>query len=181
MAEEEELVEVDDAPVPDGKTARVKKAYGRVPAIGKIDHPEREKFMAAGQALVAKRQAERAKALKLRQARPDLIFYVECQRSDCLGPGIWIYGDPQNPLGPSDWESAYHPRGAYWPPTELPYCQCCEANFGRRFALKMFFTSEGILPNQVKTGIIANQNYIRELTRAEYDALLSGSAEKNQE
>jgi len=171
-----------DAP-PLQPTVKVKGPDGqeRILAQGSYDHQASERARRASEAIVKKMQARR----RVQSGRPEydssVISYIECKKSDCLGPGIWIHGDPFAVLKDENWESSYHNRGAYWTASEAPFCQCCFARTGSRHNLQVFFASSGpVGREQKRVGFAANPRFVRTMTQDEYNQLVGGTAQEVQ-
>jgi hypothetical protein len=128
-----------------------------------------------------RRQKERAKQMRSNPAAwKDQVHYIECQDSDCLGPGIWFEGAPDGELKSDRWWSSYHVKGSYWIPNNPPHCQVCEANLKIRRPLKVAFISRGAPgPDQRRVGITLNPRHVRTITREEYDSIYKNPAEQS--
>lgn len=186
MSNEDEDIQIEGVASRDGaklsglfsKTAQIDKPVAKPKQIPKpppimvVDEEARQVALNAAMALRDARAAQIAKAnSKPGKDIESTVRYVECQA--CSGPGVWIYGDPDKSLGPNDWASSYKPRGVYWSPQEMPYCQCCFESHKVRRPLRMFFETAGSLPNQIHTGLVCNPRFVRELPRAEYERLVA--------
>jgi hypothetical protein len=147
-----------------------RRSFKDAPPLQKPTPGEREN---SAMALRMSEQAvERSRAAQTANQtyKADSVSYVECHDSTCLGPAIWIYGDPtRTPL--ADWETSYKPRNAEWPNGVIPWCQCCQAR-GRRVTIKGIWknghtkaTDEGQV--FMGRGIKTNPRYVRTLTEAE--------------
>lgn len=129
--------------------------------------PPSERFPSEMALRISKRNVEKIGTQIAPTYTARTVSYVECQNSGCLGPAIWIYGDPYKaPL--VEWESAYKPLGATWPDGVVPWCQCCQARDGRRVTLKGIWKN-GYTRRQddnqvfIGRGIKANPRYVRTL------------------
>lgn len=160
---------VDEVDEDTGKTTRLRKALSAAAPM-RVAPGEQELPLERALAISKAKQLERDIILK-RNLDPNLVHYVECQQAECLGPGIWVFGPIEGKLEDKNWESSYHPRGAYWPPERLPHCQCCEARDGIKRPLRLFFETVGIIPDQVRTGISLNKRHVRSIAKAQYKEL----------
>lgn len=109
------------------------------------------------------------------EAHVGRVYYVECDDSDCLGPGIWIKGDPRAALTEQNWWSSYKALGSKWPANQKPYCQVCDYRHGQERPLRgISFNSIGNPgPDQRRKGLVVKPRYIRSITQAEYDQLVA--------
>lgn len=157
----------------DGDDRKVRISRLNVPAPMQPQHGSRDISGAAAMRLASRKQAERAHLNKTAPNSFDgILHYVECTDSACLGPGIWIKGDPRGELKSEQWWSSYKAAGSYWPPNTHPHCQCCEARSGVRRPLRVDFISMGNPgPEQRRVGLVANQRFLREISQADYEAL----------
>ena len=89
---------------PDGKP--------RMLATGSYDEAASHRALKAGRALIEQQRERRRKQTNQLEYNADVISYVECKR--CLGPGIWMHGDPFSMRTDDSWESTYHQRGHYF-------------------------------------------------------------------
>lgn len=107
--------------------AKTRRSTVNVPPRFKVDTGHMDASRAAAQKIIeAKQRLREEQTVKY---KPDDLHYIECTNSNCLGPAIWLWGDPTRQLTPDDWEASYKPRGAHWPGSQAPFCQCCwEAN-----------------------------------------------------
>lgn len=116
---------------------------------------------------ISKRNVEKIGTQAKPQYTDRTVSYVECHDSACLGPAIWIYGDPYKaPL--ERWESSYKPLDATWPDGVVPWCQCCKARDNRRVTIKGIWKNgytRRVDDTQVfiGRGIKANPRYVRTL------------------
>ncbi len=143
-----------------------------IPAVPEADPDQQQKCISAALKIRDKRQAEvaAAKSKKITDTS-DIVRYVECEY--CLGPGIWVFGDPADTLTENDWSASYKPKGMYWSPREVPHCQCC-AGEGKKYHLKMLTQTVGAPGQEIPTGILCNMRFVREIKRADYEQLVGG-------
>jgi len=145
------------------KATEVKAKRPKPPALPKVDEQQREQAFAVALKL---RDMRRAKLDELNQktAAPNLGF-IECR--ECLGPALWIHGDPEGWVRHTEWETAYKPKGADWG-GKIPHCQCC-AGEGRKIDAPVLHDGGQ------NFGIVIMKNYYREISREEFEQLTSGS------
>lgn len=168
-----------DAP-PLQTTVEVKGPGGetRILAQGSYDEAASARAMSAGRALIANAAEARRKQTNALDYNSEVISYVECKR--CMGPGIWMHGDPFAMRDDSSWESTYHQRGAFWSPREQPFCQMCHSVNGARNPLRTYAITRGQLGAQTAIGFLANPRFVRSLTMTQYKQLVGEPAKEEQ-
>lgn len=146
--------------------------------VKEVNSAERQRSRRVAERIVAERQAQRREQHQLTTWDDTVISYVECQQSGCLGPGIWIHGNPNGPID-GNWQATYHPKDAYWPPQEVPFCQMCFERSGIKNRLRMFKIKRGPAGGEQTTiGLTCNERFVRTLTRAQYDELVGQTEEE---
>jgi hypothetical protein len=161
----------DDLPSFVSGNASVKLSTIHVPPPMMPQHGSRENAGVSAMAFAKSRREE----LGIQNATAptdwlNTVSYIECHDRDCLGPAIWVIGDPTAWLTEANWHSAYHALGNYWAPDRQMHCQCCEVRDGRRLRVRgVDFISIGQVGNQTHVGLVANPRYVRHVTRAKFE------------
>ncbi len=146
-------------------------------ASGTVNREADERSRKVAGAIIARQQEKRRVQREEVIYDEEVISYIECRSPDCMGPALWIHGNPFSPLVQGNWETSYKRRDSYWPVVEKPHCQCCDARFGLRRPAEVWFLTQGPAgPAQKKIGLIASPRYVRSMTRNEYDQLVGGDA-----
>ena len=155
---------------PDGKP--------RILAKGSFDESASARAMKAGRALIEQQKERQRRQSSQLEYNADVISYVECKR--CMGPGIWMHGDPFSMRTDETWESTYHMRGSYWSPNEAPFCQMCHSESGNKVPLRVFRVTRGPVGEQQSIGFMPNQRFVRSLTMTQYKQLVGEPAKETQ-
>lgn len=150
-----------------------RRVFKDAPPLIQPRHGETTNAAMAERLAAAKREQMEKQVSAAPRPNSKTVSYIECCVSECMGPGIWIIGDPtQTPLPASSWESSYKSIDSDWPNGVIPWCQCCYAKRKVRRHLKGIWkngytknTDEGQV--FMGRGIKANPRYIRTLSADE--------------